>query len=74
MFQYFCPSIDNVFETLQWRDSERYEVSSHRHLDCLLSRLFMRRSKKTPKLRVTGLCEGNSPMTGEFPARGKVSI
>ena len=26
-------------------------------------------SKKTPKLRVTGLCEGNSPVTGEFPAQ-----
>ena len=26
------------------------------------------RSKKTPKIRVTGLCEGNSPVTGEFPA------
>ena len=25
--------------------------------------------KKTSKLRVTGLCEGNSPMTGEFPAQ-----
>ena len=29
----------------------------------------MRRSKKTSKLRVTGLCVGNSPMTGEFPAQ-----
>ena len=29
-----------------------------------------RRSKKTSKLRVTGLCEGNSPVTGEFPAQG----
>ena len=28
------------------------------------------RSKKTSKLRVTGLCEGNSPVTGEFPAQG----
>ena len=28
-----------------------------------------RRSKKTPKLRVTGNCEGNSPVTGEFPAQ-----
>ena len=28
-----------------------------------------RRSKKTPTLRVTGLCEGNSPMTSEFPAQ-----
>ena len=27
------------------------------------------RSKKTSKLRVTGLCAGNSPMTGEFPAQ-----
>ena len=27
------------------------------------------RSKKTSKLHVTGLCEGNSPVTGEFPAQ-----
>ena len=27
-----------------------------------------RRSKKASKLRVTGLCAGNSPETGEFPA------
>ena len=27
------------------------------------------RSRKTAKLRVTGLCEGNSPVTGEFPAQ-----
>ena len=26
-------------------------------------------TKKTSKLRVTGLCEGNSPVTGEFPAQ-----
>ena len=26
-------------------------------------------NKKTSKLRVTGLCEGNSPVTGEFPAQ-----
>ena len=34
-----------------------------------LNRLFRCRSKKTSKLRVTGLCVGNSPMTGEFPAQ-----
>ena len=33
------------------------------------NRLFRRRSKKTSKLRVTGLCAGNSPGTGEFPAQ-----
>ena len=35
----------------------------------IVYRLFRRRSKKTSKLRVTGLCEGNSPVTGEFPAQ-----
>ena len=38
-------------------------------VDCLLNRLFRRRSKKALKLRATGLCEGNSPVTGEFPAQ-----
>ena len=28
-----------------------------------------RRSKNTSELRVTGLCVGNSPVTGEFPAQ-----
>ena len=28
-----------------------------------------RRSKKTSKLRVSGLCAGNSPVAGEFPAQ-----
>ena len=35
----------------------------------LLNRLYRRRSKKTSKFRVTGLCAGNSPVTGEFPAQ-----
>ena len=43
-------------------------VPNHQPRDCLLNRLFRRRSKKTSKLRVTGLCVGNSPLTGEFPA------
>ena len=34
-----------------------------------LNGLFRRRAKKTSKLRVTGLCAGNSPGTGEFPAQ-----
>ena len=37
--------------------------------DCLLNGLFRRRSKKTSKLCVTGLCAGNWPGTGEFPAQ-----
>ena len=52
---------------LQWRHNERDGVSNHQPQDCSLNRLFRRRSKKTSKHRVTGLCEGNSPVTGEFP-------
>ena len=55
--------------TLQWRHNGGDGVSNHQPHDWLLNRLFMRRSTKTPKLRVTGLCEGNSPVTGEFPAQ-----
>ena len=35
----------------------------------LLNHLFRRRSKETSKLCATGLCEGNSPVTSEFPAQ-----
>ena len=49
---------------LQWRHNERHGVSNPRRNDCLLNRLFRRRSKKTSKLRVTGLCEGNPTVTG----------
>ena len=44
------------------------EITSLIH-ECLLNQIFRRRSKKTSKLRVTGLCVGNSPETGEFPAQ-----
>ena len=54
---------------LQWRHNERDGVSNHQTHDCLLNCLFRRRSKKTSKLRVSGLCAGNSPMTGEFPTQ-----
>ena len=54
---------------LQWRHNGRDSVSNHQPCDCLLNRLFRRRSKKTSKLRVSGLCVGNSPGTGEFPAQ-----
>ena len=39
----------------------------------LLIRLFMHRSKKTPKLLVTGVCEGSSPVASEFPAQRPVT-
>ena len=51
---------------LQWRHDEHVGDSNHQPSICLFNRLFRHRSKKTSKLRVAGLCEGNSHMTGEF--------
>ena len=51
------------------RHSGRDSVSNYQPHHCLLNRLFRRRSKETSKLRVSGLCAGNSPVTGEFPAQ-----
>ena len=63
--------IYSIFEpiypsTLRWRYNGRYSVSNHLPHDCSLNHLFRPRSKKTAKLRVTDLCVGNSPGTGEF--------
>ena len=60
-------SVSWVSSTLHWRHNGHNSVSNDQPYDCLLNRVFRRRSKKTSKLRVTGLCEGNSPGTGEFP-------
>ena len=76
-FIHGCGSKCNTIETnigidcepLRWRHNGRDGVSNHQHHHCLLNHLFRRRSKKTSKLRVTGLCVGNSSGTGEFPAQ-----
>ena len=47
--------------SLQWRHTSVTIIHS-----IIYSR---RRSKKISKIRVTGLCEENSPVTGEFPAQ-----
>ena len=57
--------------SLQWCHKERDGVSNHRRPDCWINRLFRGRSKKTSKPRVTGLCEGNSPVTGGSPHKGQ---
>ena len=67
----FCRRYFVVFiSTLHWHHNGngRDGVSNHQLLDCALNHLFRRISNRTPKLRATGLCEGNSPVTGEFPA------
>ena len=60
----------HICPTLQLRHNGHDDVSNHQPHDCLFNRIFRRRSKNTctSKLRVTGLCAGNSPVTGEFPA------
>ena len=67
--QPICSVLLFEFLSLRWRRNGRDSVSNHQPHDCLLNRLLRRRSKKTSKLRVTGLCVGNSPGTGEFPAQ-----
>ena len=58
------------WNALQWRHYEPEVVSNHQPRDCLLNRPFRRRSKKTSKLRVTGLCVGNSPVTSyKYPTQ-----
>ena len=62
-------SFSIISHPLHWRHNDHDGVSNHQPHGCLLNRLFRWRSKKTSKLRVTGLCVGNSPGTGEFPAQ-----
>ena len=54
---------------LELRHNECNGVSKHQRLACLLNCLLRRRSKKTSKLHVTGLCDVNPPMTGGFPSQ-----
>ena len=58
---------------LHWRHNVHDCVSNHQPHDCLLERLFRRRSKKTSKLRVTGLCAGNSPGPVNSPHKWPVT-
>ena len=60
-------------KSLQWRHNDHDGVSNHQPRGCLLKRLYMRWSKKTSKLRVTGLCEGNSPGPVNSPHKGPVT-
>ena len=68
------PPFKSKWSPLQCRHKEHYGVSNYRRVDCLLNRLFRCRSKKTPKLRVIGLYESNSSVTGEFPAQRASNI
>ena len=66
---HYATYISHNKHTLQWRHNGHDSVSNHQRLYCLLNCFYGHRSSKTSKLCVTGLCEGNSPGTGEFPAQ-----
>ena len=59
----------SCFTTLQWRHNNCDGVPNHRDLHYLPNCLFRCRSKKTPKLCISGLCERNPPVTGGFPSQ-----
>ena len=69
----FCIALPVLLSMLQWRHNTHDGVSNHRRLDCSLNCLFRRRSTKTSKFRVTGLCEGKQPVTGRFISQKPVT-
>ena len=64
----FMPSALNEVQ-LQWRHNEHGSVSNHRRIGCLFKLLFSCRPKKISKLRATGLCVRNPPVTVGFPSQ-----
>ena len=59
--------------TITMTHNECEGVSNHQLLDCLLNHLFKRITNRSSTHRVTGLCEGNPPVTGGFPHKGPVT-
>ena len=58
-----------VFYTLQWCHNWRDGVSNYQ----LYSTVYSGADQRNIKARVTGLCVGNSPVTGEFPHKWPVT-
>ena len=56
-------------QSLQWHHNELDGVSNHQPQDCFIQSFIQAQITKKSKLRVTGLCVGNSPVTEEFPAK-----
>ena len=73
LFRFGHGLIIHIRVSLWWRHNDHDSVSYHQPDECLLNRLFRRTSKKTSKLRVTGLCVGNSPGPVNSPHKGPVT-
>ena len=63
-----CPWLHRKLSKSQ-HNSDAIMSARPSQITSLTSVYSRRRTKKTSKPRVTGLCEGNSPVTGEFPAQ-----
>ena len=72
-FCYATRTFQYIEYALWWRNNDHDSVSNHQPHECLFNRLFRPRSKKTSKLRVTGLCVGNSPAPVNSPHKGPVT-
>ena len=73
IFYTLMPNTTEYHYPLHWRHNDHDGVSNRQPHSCLLNRLFRRRSKKTSKFRVTGLCAGNSPGPVNSPHKGPVT-
>ena len=71
--RWYAQESSMCFHIITWRHNDPDGVSNHQPHGCLLNRLFRRRSKKTSKLRVSGLCVGNSPGPVNTPHKGPVT-
>ena len=69
----WCLRSPHIMFPLHWRHNDHGGISNHQPHGCLLNRLFRRKSKKTSKLRVTGLCVWNSPGPVNSPHKGPVT-
>ena len=74
-YQYFHSenALEHDVYPLHWHHNDHDDVSNHQPHSCLLNRLFRRNSKKTSKLRVTGLSVGNSPGPVNSAHKGPVT-
>ena len=59
----------NIWRSITVTSNERHVVSNHRPFDCLFNSLIGTHIKETLKPALLALCEGNSPVTSEFPAQ-----
>ena len=60
-------------EPLQWRHNERVGVSDYQRLDCLLNRLFMRKSKKHQSSASLAFVSGIHRWPVNSPHKGPVT-